>query len=201
MLGWWIGRLSAMRILLSTCTYMMTWRMLRGLSLSLSLYITNIIHSYLFESRTSSPLARIYHIAVHCFTCRCRSMAIAVLTMKSNVGEKHVRNVAVPCRYSKRGGDILHQIVLCPHSVVRVLVDSGNLQTALRMVLRRVDKLGPCEEQLWIHVEGAPSKPRSVRCSGCSPVVADNLKCFTSWSQQREWTVPGTRPGVYEMLF
>ena len=75
-------------------------------------------------------------------------MAIAVLTMKSNVGEKHVRNVAVPCRYSKRGGDILHQIVLCPHSVVRVLVDSENLQTALRMVLRRVDKLGPCEEQL-----------------------------------------------------
>lgn len=33
-------------------------------------------------------------------------------------------------------------------SVVRVLVDSGNLQTALRMVLRPVDKLGPCEEQL-----------------------------------------------------
>lgn len=189
-----------MHILLSTCTYMMTWRMLRGLSLSLSLYITHIIHSYLNPER--------HHLLLEYITWQCMASLAAAgawqllswlwrAMWEKNMWVMWQSLVDIP----REVETFCIRLCCALDSVVRVLVDSGNLQTALRMVLRPVDKLGPCEEQLWIHVEGAPSKPRSVRCSGCSPVVADNLKCFTSWSQQREWTVPRTRPGVYEMLF
>ena len=122
--------------------------MLRGLSLSLSLYITHITIHYIlfFESRTSSlPAANIsdssglLHLPLQTYGNCC-------LDYEEQCGRKTCELCGSPL--SKfRGGDIASDCAVTLNSVVRVLVD-GNFQTALRMVLRRVDKLGPCEEQL-----------------------------------------------------